>query len=66
MANSKTVSFRLSVWANSSTREIHVAAKEVDLISKVSNDPKSVRYHPNLFRKLRKVLANAGKWPEGM
>ena len=66
MAEPKTVSFRLNVWANPRTRMIHVASNEADVISTVSDDPKSKRYHRNLFRKLRRVLVDAGKWPKGL
>lgn len=62
----KTVSFRLNLWVNPRTRMIHLASREVDVISTVSNDSKSKRYHPNLYRKLRRVLVHAGKWPEGV
>lgn len=66
MSESKTVSFRVNVWAKRSTRMIHIAASRPDVHSTVSNDPKSKRYHPNLFGKLRRVLTDAGRWPEGM
>ncbi len=66
MAATKTVSFRLGVWANPSTCMIHLASSEAGVISTVSNDPESKRYHPNLYRKLRRVLVDKGKWPEGM
>lgn len=65
MADHKTVSFRLSAWANPRTRMIHLASSEAGIISTVSNDPESKRYHPNLFRKLRRVLIDKGKWPDG-
>jgi len=66
MAEPKTVSLRLNVWANPRTRMIHLASNDVGVISTVSNEPESKRYHPNLFKKLRRVLADAGKWPKGL
>jgi len=44
----------------------HLASNGAGVISAVSNEPKSKRYHPNLFRKLRRVLVDAGKWPDGL
>lgn len=61
----RTVSLRFSAWANPCTRMIHLASSEAGIISTVSNDPKSKRYHPNLFRKLRRILIDKGRWPEG-
>jgi hypothetical protein len=40
------------------TRHIKLAGKGT--ASTVSNDPGSVRYHPNLYGKLSKVLRDAG------
>jgi hypothetical protein len=65
-ASKRTVSFRLNAWANPRKRMIHVASPEVGIISTISNDPNSERYHPNLFKKLRRVLVDKGQWPEGM
>jgi hypothetical protein len=45
---------------------IHIASKEANIISTVSDDPESKRYHPNLFSKLRRALVKAGRWPEAM
>ncbi len=64
MAKPKTVSLRVNVSANAQTRMIHLASNEAGLISMISNDPESKRYHPNLFKKLRRVLVDRGKWPE--
>ena len=41
------------------TRHIKLAGKGLTA-STVSNDPGSVRYHPNLYGKLSKVLHSAG------
>jgi len=66
MAEPKSVSLRVRVWANPRTGMIHLASTEANLISTVSNDPKSDRYHQNLFKKLRRALLEARKWPEEM
>jgi hypothetical protein len=66
MSAKKTASFKLSAWANPSSRMIHLASPEAGIISTVSNDPKSKRFHPNLFMKLRRVLKAQGKWPAEM
>ena len=49
----------MGIWFNPDSGHIHIAAKGA-FISTVSNDPKSKRYHPNLFRKLAATLRDAG------
>jgi hypothetical protein len=49
----------VGIWFNEANGHIHIAAKDT-FISTVSNDPKSKRYHPNLFRKLAATLRDAG------
>jgi hypothetical protein len=49
----------VGVWFNQDSGQIHIAAKDA-FISTVSNDPKSKRYHPNLYRKLATELRDAG------
>jgi len=66
MPSPKTISIRLNVWADPRTGMIHLASKEAGIISTVSSEPKSERYHPNLFRKLRRLLIGANKWPKGL
>jgi hypothetical protein len=55
----KTVRLDVGIWFNEATGHIHIAAKN-GFISTVSSDPKSKRFHPNLFRKLTKCLRDAG------
>jgi hypothetical protein len=55
----KTARLDVGVWFNETTGHIHIAGKGT-FISTVSNDPKSKRYHPNLFRKLARVLRDSG------
>ncbi len=51
----KSVKLEVRVWLNQKTRHIHIGGKGLT-VSTVSNDPASRRYHPNLYRKLSKVL----------
>lgn len=55
----KTARLDVGDWWNEASGYIHIAAKDA-FISTVSNDPKSKRYHPNLYKKLSKALADAG------
>jgi len=50
-AGQKTVTIRLNVWANSKSGHIHLTPPDGGVISTVSNDPRSKRYHFNLIRK---------------
>jgi len=54
----KSVKLEIRVWLNQKTGHIHIGGG--GLISTVSNDPASRRYHPNLYRKLGNVLRDAG------
>ena len=56
----KTVRLDVGIWFNDQTGQIHIAAKG-KFISTVSGDPKSKRYHPNLYDKLAAVLRDADK-----
>jgi hypothetical protein len=55
----KSVRLEVRVWYDEKTRRIKLADKGLTA-STVSNDPGSVRYHPNLYGKLSKVLRDAG------
>lgn len=55
----KTARLDVGIWFNAKSGHIHISAKK-SFISTVSNDPESLRYHPNLYRKLAKVLRDAG------
>jgi hypothetical protein len=59
----KTVRINVGVWFDPKSGHIHLASAEAGIISTVSNDPNSKRYQPNLYRKLRRVLVDSGKWP---
>lgn len=52
---SKSIKLDMRLWSNDRTGHIHIGVSKA-LISTVSADPASKRYHPNLFRKLAKVL----------
>lgn len=55
----KSVKLEVRVWWDARQRMIKIAGPGLTA-STVSNDPGSKRYHPNLFKKLAKVLADAG------
>lgn len=56
----KSVAMEVRIWLNDGTGHIHIASKDAQFISTVSNDPTSARYHKNLFGKLARVLSDAG------
>jgi len=61
---SKTVYARFGVWYNADQDRIHLTIPGSGWFhSTVSNDPASKRYHPNLFKKLRRLLEQEGRWP---
>lgn len=55
----KSVTAQVSIWMKPNGH-IAIASQKEDFISTVSNDPDSKRYHPNLYRKLAKVLRENG------
>lgn len=55
----KSVKLEVRVWLNQKTGHIHIGGKGLT-VSTISNDPASRRYHPNLYRKLNRVLREAG------
>lgn len=54
----KSLKLELRVWYDERSGYIKLAGPGLTA-STVSNDPASVRYHPNLFRKLTRVLRDA-------
>lgn len=59
--NTKTIPLKISVWYDEETEHIHLAAPETGWFHSTINDREgSVRRHPNLFRKLGKLLREAG------
>jgi hypothetical protein len=55
----KSVRLEVRAWYDEKTRRIKLAGKGLTA-STVSNDPGSVRYHPNLYGKLSRVLRDVG------
>jgi hypothetical protein len=55
----KSVQLNVRVWYDARSGHIKLAGKGLTA-STVSNDPDSVRYHPNLYRKLARLLREAG------
>ena len=59
----RTVYVHVGIWHDKKTGHIHIACpQEGSLHSTISNDTKSVRYHKNLFEKLKKILVREGRW----
>jgi len=59
----RTVYVHMGIWHNKETGHIHVSGpKELKLHSTVSNNPKSKRYHPNLYKKLKAILVREKRW----
>lgn len=54
-----SVPLEVRVWFDAKSRHIKIAGKGLTA-STVSNDPASKRYHPNLFKKLARVLDEGG------
>ena len=59
MTRGKSVALALRVWFDPASGHIKLAGPGLTA-STVSNDPASRRYHPNLYRKLARVLADGG------
>ena len=55
----KSIEMQLRVWFDPASRHIKLAGPQLTA-STVSNDPRSKRYHPNLYRKLATALREAG------
>ena len=55
----KSLKLELRIWYDERSRHIKLAGPGLTA-STVSNDPTSVRYHPNLYRKLARALSEAG------
>lgn len=61
-----TIEFTVRVWCDPAAAVIHIAGPEgLGVDSAVSDHPASLSFHPELFSKLRGVLARHGCWPGG-
>jgi hypothetical protein len=57
----KTITRTVSIWYDEKTEHIHLAVPETDWFhSTINNREGSVRQHANLFKKLGKLLRDAG------
>ena len=54
----RSVEFKTRIWMK---RPGRIAIAGAGFISTVSNDPKSKRYHPNLYKKLERVLRDRSR-----
>lgn len=58
----RTVYLSVGAWYDAETGHIHLTVPSSGWFhSTVNNNPESVRGHPNLYRKLARVLKEAGK-----
>jgi len=62
----KSVYLKLGIWYDEKHGHIHLASRDKRFRhTTVTNDSSSkLRYHPNLFNKLKAVLQAEGCWPE--
>lgn len=60
----KYVRFNIDVWYQEDDRSIHITSPDTSLHTTIKNDPSSKRYHENMFKKLKEILQEQGKWPE--
>ena len=56
----------LGLWAKKQGKwiQIHMSGPN-DMLTTVTNNPESVRYHRTLYRDLRRTLVDQGCWPYG-
>lgn len=60
----KYIRIELDFWYNPSDRSIHIASRDgSSLISTVNDEAGSKRQHSNLYRKLKMLLVENGRWP---
>lgn len=58
----KSIKLDITIWYREDDGCIRLQTKSHGgFISTVSNDPRSDRYHPELFKHLAKILKEAGK-----
>jgi hypothetical protein len=62
----KFIRLELDAWLNEKDGHIHIASRDgKTLITTVNNTPGSARYHANLYAKLKQLLIENDRWPEG-
>ncbi len=62
----KYIRLELDAWFNDKDGHIHIASRDGEtLITTVNDTPGSARQHANLYRKLKTLLQDNGRWPEG-
>lgn len=59
MAKTKTLTLPLAVWYNEDDGHFRLAFG--GFITTVNDTPGSARYHRNLYKKLRRLMTEAGK-----
>ena len=65
-AGTKYVRLEIDVWYQESDQSIHVTAPGLPSFHTTINDKEgSKRCHSNLYKKLRELLQENGRWPAG-
>lgn len=60
----RAVYLNVGIWHDRATGHIHIASTDKRFRHSTVNDtPGSIRYHPNLYMKLKAVLQAEGRWP---
>lgn len=64
--NSRYIRFSIDVWYNDKDQAIHMTAPGADksFHTTVNDNPASIRYHKNLYKHLKRMLKEHGRWPE--
>ncbi len=62
----KYVRLEIDFWYDVKQHDIHIASRDGStLITTVNDRAGSERCHKNLYMKLRRLLEENGRWPEG-
>lgn len=66
MPRTKFARMEIDFWNNPKTEHIHIASRDgTTLITTVNDKPRSERRHKNMFAKLKRLLQENNRWPEG-
>lgn len=62
---SRTVSFVVNIYQDKDDKEkIWVVSKEILNPTEINNHENSVNYHPKMFKRLKGVLIQEGRWTD--
>ncbi|PHD44852.1 hypothetical protein COF67_25380 [Bacillus toyonensis] len=61
--DSRTISFVVNTYQDKVDKEkIWVVSKEILNPTEINNHENSVNYHPTMFKRLKEILFNEGRW----